>query len=197
MGHVQIARCYQMWLFVLFVLTPLATGGCTSYLICLQASAPHPSMPIGARTPAPGQFASSPRAPSMSHFGGSRAPERSMAAAQGFNAVPGTAPAPLGQGFGPPGAPARFARSPGDPTGANALYDSSHGLGGKPAALPASPVGYGAAYSPSDPCEAYRQRTSFVCTAASLPSMLPDTSWPSLSQSCTAIDCFMVNRKLH
>lgn len=124
-------------------------------MTCFQASAPHPTMPIGVRSSASATFASSPRAPSMGHVGMNRAPERSPAAAQGFNAFPGAAPRPLGQGFGPLGPDSHGAFSPGDLTSANGLYDSSHTVGHQPAALPASPVGYGSAYSPSDPCKPY------------------------------------------
>lgn len=102
----------------------------------------------------------------MGHFGLNRAPERSAAAAQGFNAFPGAAPRPLGQGFGPLGPASHVAFSPGDLTSANGLYDSSHGAGQQPAALPASPLGYGSAYSPSDPCESYTHSPSFLCTDA-------------------------------
>ena len=91
----------------------------------------------------------------MGHLGGNRAPERSAAAAQGFNAVPGSVPWPLGQGFCPlrPGPTPHTALGHGDLTGANGLYDNSYGGGQQPAALPPSPTGYGAAYSQSDPCE--------------------------------------------
>ena len=125
-------------------------------MFCFQASAPHPALPFGARSAAAGSV-SSPRAPGMTHFGGDRAPGRNLAAAQGFNTAPGAASGHSGQGLGTVGAPPRVAlpsaAAPGDPTNASALYDNYQGLGGKPVALPASPMGYGAAYSPSDPCK--------------------------------------------
>lgn len=118
-------------------------------------------MPFGTRSSALGPFALSPHAPSRGHFGGNRAPERNVAAAQGFNAVPGPAPRPLGQGFSPLGPNPHVALGPGDFTVANGLYDNSHGVGQQPAALPPSPIGYGAAYSPSDACKPYS--VSFIC----------------------------------
>lgn len=137
-------------------------GGDANDMTCCQGSAPHPTMPIGVRSSASGTFASSPRAPSMGHFGMNRAPERNAAAAQGYNAFPGAAPTPLGQGMGPLGPPSHVAFSPGDLTSASGLYDSSYGVGQQPAAVPASPVGYGSAYSPSDPCEPYTHSPSFL-----------------------------------
>ena len=138
-------------------------------------------MPLGARSSALGPFASSPGASTMGHFGGNRASERSVAAAQGFNAVPGPAPRPQGQGYSPLGLAPHVALGPGDLTSANGVYDNSYGVGQQPAALPPSPMGYGAAYSPSDPCEPYRQFPSFACCSC----MLSDIFWPSLRNKCS------------
>ena len=119
----------------------------------------------------------------MTHFGGDRAPGRSMAAAQGFNTALGAAPGHPGQGFGTVGAPPRVALpsalAPGDPTAASALYDNYQGLGRKPVALPASPMGYAAAYSPSDPCES--------CSCYS--SMSPESIYISASLPCLYTCC--------
>ena len=145
-------------------------------VFCFQASAPYPAVPLGARSSALGPFLSSPGAPSMGRFGGNRALDRSMAAAQGFHAVPGPALRPLGQGYSPVGPAPHVALGPGGLTGANGSYDHSYGVGQQPAALPPSPMGYGAAYSPSDPCEFYRPLPLF----ARCPCMLSDTFWPSL-----------------
>ena len=92
----------------------------------------------------------------MSHFGGNRAPDRSVAAAQGFNAS-------LGQGLSPLGPSPHVGLGPGDLTAATGLYENSYGVGQQPAAIPPSPIGYGATYSPSDPCEPYRQLPLFTC----------------------------------
>lgn len=167
----------------------LLAGGMPNDMTCFQASAPHPTMPVGVRASASGRFASSPRAPSMGHFGINRAPERSAAAAQGFNAFPGAAPRPLGQGFGPLGPASHVAFSPGDLTSANGLYDSSHGVGQHPAALPASPAGYGSAYSPSDPCEPYMHSPSFLCTDACFLTCICVQSGTSRFDKCPGMYC--------
>ena len=132
----------------------------SSYITCCcsQAPAPHPML-ASARPLPSSQYAPSPRGPSMGHFGMGRVPERSLSAAQGFSAIPGGAVLRgaatgtlLGPGYGPPGALPHVA--PGAPTNAGVFYDGHPGFGGPPAPVPASPVGYGAAYSNSEPCKA-------------------------------------------
>ena len=75
---------------------------------------------------------------------------------QSFSAF-NAASAPLGRGFGAPGAvshgtlPTAF--GPADPSNCNVLFDGWQGLGRNPAPVPASPGGYGAAYTPSGQCK--------------------------------------------